>query len=73
MNGTVGGSGTLKAVIAPANATNQNIKSLESSDTGVVKVNASGKVDYVGVGTATITGVTDDGGKTATTIVTVTE
>ena len=58
-----GGTATLKAVVAPADASNQGV-SWSSSDTSVVTV-SGGVVTAAGAGTATITVTTDDGGKTA--------
>ena len=72
MSLTVGGSGTLTATVAPDNATNKNVTWI-SSDEAVAAVNASGTVTAVAVGTATITATTEDGEKTATCSVTVTE
>lgn len=65
----VGQSSTLIATIAPANATNQNI-TWTSSHPGAATVN-NGVVTAVGKGSATITATTEDGGKTATCVVTV--
>ena len=62
---------TLTASVKPANATNKNV-TWESSDTSVVTV-SNGTVTAVAAGTATITVTTEDGGKTATAQVTVTE
>jgi uncharacterized protein YjdB len=59
----------LIATITPANATNKNI-TWTSDHTGAVTVN-NGVVTAVGKGTATITAITEDGGKTATCVVTV--
>ncbi len=61
---------TLKATINPDDATNQKV-SWKSSDETVAKVDANGKVTALKVGTATITVTTEDGGKTATCVVTV--
>ena len=67
---TEGETETLTATVAPADATNQNVK-WTSSDTSVVTV-SGGKLTAVKPGTATIT-VTADGDKTATCAVTVKE
>lgn len=65
-----GETAQLTATVEPSNASD---KSLEwtSSDAKVATVDASGKVTAVGVGSATITVKTKDGGKTATCAVTV--
>ncbi len=65
-----GASGTLTAVISPANATNQAV-SWTSSDLAVAKVGLTGIVTGLSAGTATITATTVDGGKTAVCAVTV--
>jgi hypothetical protein len=65
----LGQSSTLIATITPANATNKNI-TWTSDRPGAVTVN-NGVVTAVGKGTATITATTEDGGKTATCVVTV--
>ena len=65
----VGDSGTLIQTIAPANATNQNV-TWNSDNTAVATV-VNGVVTAVATGTANITVTTADGGKTATSIVTV--
>ena len=59
----------ITAVIAPANASNQNI-TWTSSDENVATVD-NGVVTGVGAGTATITATTEDGGFTATATVNV--
>lgn len=65
-----GKGGTLTATITPGNATNQNV-TWESSDTKVVTVD-NGLVTAVAEGSATITVTTEDGSKTATCTVIVT-
>ncbi|MBR4353150.1 MAG: Ig-like domain-containing protein [Bacteroidales bacterium] len=66
---TVGASETLTATVSPDDATNKTV-SWSTSDSGVASV-SNGLVTAVGVGTATITVTTEDGGKTATCAVTV--
>lgn len=66
---TVGSSETLTATVSPDNATNKTV-SWSTSDSGVASV-SDGLVTAVGVGNATITVTTEDGGKTATCAVTV--
>ena len=61
---------TLKAIVSPSNATNKKV-TWKSSNTGVVKVGANGKLTAVKPGTATVTAKTRDGGKTAKVQVTV--
>lgn len=65
-----GETAQLTATVEPSDASD---KSLEwtSSDAKIATVDASGKVAAVGVGSATITVKTKDGGKTATCAVTV--
>jgi uncharacterized protein YjdB len=65
----VGGTETLTAAIAPANATTQSV-TWSSNDDAVATVNA-GVVTAVAPGTATITVTTDDGDFTATCAVTI--
>lgn len=67
-----GKTAVLTATVSPDNATNQSV-SWKSSDTGVAAVSSSGKVTAKAAGTATITVTTEDGGKTASCKVTVTE
>ena len=66
----VGDSETLTATITPENATNQKV-TWKSSNAAVATVDAAGKVTAVKAGEATITVTTEDGGKTATCKVTV--
>ena len=64
---------TLKATVKPTNATNQKV-TFKSSAPTIASVDAStGKVTALKAGTATITVTTDDGKKTATCKVTVTD
>jgi uncharacterized protein YjdB len=67
---TVNGTQQLTATIVPANATNLNI-SWSSGNTSFATVNSSGLVTGVAPGTAIITATTQDGGKTATSTITV--
>lgn len=67
---TEGETETLKATVAPDNATDKSI-TWSSSNASVATVDASGKVTAVSAGTATITVKTTDGGKTADCAVTV--
>ena len=66
----IGGSETLTATVAPADATNKNV-TWKSSDATVATVDDNGKVTGVAAGEATITVTTEEGGKTATCRVTV--
>ena len=70
MSLTAGSTGTLVATITPTNATNQNLT--WTSDNKEVATVSDGVVSAVAAGTANITVTTDDGGKTATCVVTVT-
>ncbi|MBO4548631.1 MAG: Ig domain-containing protein, partial [Abditibacteriota bacterium] len=63
---------TLKATVAPADATNQAV-TWSSSDTAIATVDSAGKVKGVAPGTATIKVKTKDGGFTAKCKVTVTQ
>jgi len=60
----IGGSDTLTATVAPADAANQNIT--WSSDNEAVATVADGVVTSVSVGSAVITVTTEDGGNTDT-------
>lgn len=68
----LGESHTLQAVVEPYAALDKNV-TYESSNPAVVTVSAIGKVTAVGVGTATVTVTTKDGGFTDTCTVTVTD
>lgn len=61
---------SLLATITPSDATNKDV-SWESSEPSVATVSDVGVVNFVGIGTATITATTVDGGYTATCDVTV--
>ncbi len=69
---TVGETQTLTATVSPSNATNKSI-TWSSSNTSVATVSSSGVVSAKAVGSAIITVKTNDGGKTATCSVTVSE
>ena len=69
---TAGENAGLTATVAPANATNKNV-TWSSSNGAVATVDSEGKVTANAAGTATITVTTEDGNKTATCKVTVTE
>ena len=66
-----GGSETLTATVEPSNATNKNVT--WSSDNADVATVDNGTVTAVGAGKTTISVTTEDGGKTATCTVTVTD
>jgi uncharacterized protein YjdB len=66
----LGGTQSITATVAPANATNKTV-TWKSSNTAFATVNSSGVVSGMGSGTAVITATTQDGGKTATCTVTV--
>ena len=68
----VGGNETLTATVLPEDATNQNV-TWKSDKPEIATVDANGKFTAVKVGEATITVTTEDGGKTATCKVTVSE
>jgi len=67
---SVGGTDTLTATVAPANATDKDVTWFSSNDT-IATVSSGGLVTGVAAGTATIIVLTKDGGKTATCAVTV--
>ncbi|WP_161595770.1 Ig-like domain-containing protein [Flavobacterium pectinovorum] len=66
----VGGTQQLTPTVAPANATNKTV-SYSSNNTGVATVNGSGLITAIASGSATITVTTQDGAKTATSVITV--
>ena len=68
----VGGNETLTATVLPEDATNQNV-TWKSDKPEIASVDDNGKVTGVAAGEATITVTTEDGGKTATCKVTVSE
>lgn len=67
---TEGETATLIATVTPSNATNKAV-SWSSGNKAVATVDNNGKVIGIMVGTATITVTTEDGGKTATCVITV--
>lgn len=69
---SVGSTQQLTATVSPANATNKNV-TWSSSNNSIATVNAAGLVTGVAVGTATITVTTQDGARTATATVMVTQ
>src|SRR5690606_15476514 len=71
LNLKVNATAQLGAEVAPANATNKNV-SWTSNNTAIATVSASGLVTAKAAGSAVITAKSADGGKTATTNVTVT-
>jgi uncharacterized protein YjdB len=67
----VGSITTLTATVSPTNATNKTV-SWSSSNSSVASVSSAGVVTGVAAGSATITVTTQDGNKTATCAITVT-
>jgi uncharacterized protein YjdB len=67
---SVGATQQLTPTVAPANATNKTV-SYSSNNTGVATVNAAGLITAIASGSATITVTTQDGAKTATSVITV--
>ena len=65
-----GDNATITETVTPSNATNKNV-SWTSSRPGVATVTNNGIITAVGGGTATISAVTEDGGKNASVSVTV--
>jgi uncharacterized protein YjdB len=66
----IGATQQLTANVAPANATNRNVI-WSSSDTSIATVNSAGLVTGVRNGIATITAMTVDGNRTASSVITV--
>ena len=60
----IGETYSLTATVLPDKAANKNV-SWSSSDTSVATVDSNGKVTAIGVGSARITVITEDGGKKA--------
>ncbi|MDB5120108.1 MAG: Por secretion system C-terminal sorting protein [Sphingobacteriales bacterium] len=67
----LGGSTNLVATVLPADAKNKNV-SWSSSDTTIVKVNASGLISAIGLGNAVVTVTTEDSRRTASSVIHVT-
>lgn len=67
-----GKTATLKATVAPTDATNKGLN-WASTDEAIATVDNNGKVAGVKAGEATAVATTDDGGKTAEAKITVTE
>jgi hypothetical protein len=65
-----GATQTMNAVIAPANCSNKSV-TWSSSNPAIATVNSNGTLSAVAPGVCTITATTVDGGKTATSTVTV--
>ena len=66
-----GEEATLTAIVLPASATNRTV-TWSSSDPSIVSVTQEGALTAVGIGTATVTVTTEDGGHTSSCTVTVT-
>jgi len=69
-NVNIGATQQLTATVVPANASNRNV-SFSSSDSSIASVSDTGLVTGLRAGTATITVRTADGGRTATSVITV--
>lgn len=68
----IGGKSTVKATVAPSNATNKAV-TFSTSAKEIATVDAKGEITAVSAGTATVTATTADGKKTASSAVTVAE
>ncbi|MHC1684078.1 MAG: Ig-like domain-containing protein [Clostridiaceae bacterium] len=66
----LGGVEVLYVTFNPSNATNQNVKWI-TSNSNIVTVDSNGVIKGKSKGTATITAISEDGGKTSSCIVTV--
>src|SRR5690606_12937353 len=66
----IGDAYQLTATITPAEAANKNV-TWTSSDDGIAAVDHTGKVTAIAEGTAVITVTTEDGNKTAASVVTI--
>lgn len=67
-----GATASLSAIVQPANASDKSV-SWRSSNTAIATVNAAGVATGIAAGSATITVTTADGGRTASSKVTVTQ
>ena len=70
MSMTIGDTQTLVATVTPSDATDKSV-TWSSNNTSVATVSSSGLVTAKSAGTATITATTNDGGKKASCVVTV--
>lgn len=71
-SGNTGDTLQLNATVLPSNATNKSV-TYKSSDISTATVTDAGKVTFVKAGKVTITATTTDGGKTATSTITITD
>jgi uncharacterized protein YjdB len=69
---SVNGTEQLSATVAPENATDKNV-TWSSNASDIVTVNAEGLITGIAVGTATVTATSEDGGFTASCVITVEE
>ena len=67
---TLGSTYSMDAKVMPVTSTNKNV-SWSSSDSNIATVSASGVITAINVGQVTITVTTADGGKTASSVVTI--